>query len=208
MLSRYVDAIMIRTIDHERMVDLARHATVPVINGLTDRTHPCQLMADVMTVEEHLGPVRDKVVAWAGDGNNMACSWIHAAVRFDFELRIACPPRYRPPRDVMDWAKERQGRVRIVETVGEATAGADCVVTDTWKSMSDERAKEAQIDVSALEPFRIDGSAMGGRREGCDLHALHADLSRQRGRRGGCRRSAVGGGSTRPKTGCTRRRPS
>ena len=102
VLSRYVDAIMIRTIDHERMVDLARHATVPVINGLTDRTHPCQLMADVMTVEEHLGPVRDKVVAWAGDGNNMACSWIHAAVRFDFELRIACPPRYRPPPDVMD----------------------------------------------------------------------------------------------------------
>ncbi len=160
VLSRYVDAIMIRAVSHRTMLELARHGAVPVINGLTDRTHPCQLMADVMTVEEHLGPIRDKAVAWAGDGNNMACSWIHAAVRFDFELRVACPPKYRPPREIVDWASERRGRVRIVETVGEAVTRADCVVTDTWTSMSDERTEAGPVDVSALEPFRIDEAAM------------------------------------------------
>jgi len=160
VLSRYVDAIMIRTVDHQKMLDLAHHGSVPVINGLTDRTHPSQLMADVMTVEEHLGPIRDKVVAWAGDGNNMACSWIHAAVRFDFELRVACPPKYHPPAAVMDWAAEHQGRVKIVETVEEAVTQADCIVTDTWKSMSDERAESEPVDTSALEPFRIDADQM------------------------------------------------
>ncbi|MGY8998243.1 MAG: ornithine carbamoyltransferase [Alphaproteobacteria bacterium] len=160
VLSRYVDAIMIRTVDHQKMLDLAHYGTVPIINGLTDRTHPSQLMADVMTVEEHLGPIQGKSVAWAGDGNNMACSWIHAAVRFDFELKIACPPKYHPPRDVMEWAKEHQGKVRIVETVEQAVEAVDCVVTDTWKSMSDERAESEAIDMTALEPYRIDAQKM------------------------------------------------
>ena len=171
VLSRYVDAIMIRTTDHSKMLDLARHATVPVINGLTDRTHPCQLMADVMTVEEHLGDIAGRTVAWAGDGNNMACSWIHAAVRFGFELRVACPVRYRPPDEVLAWAKDRQGRVRIVDTVDEAVGGADCVVTDTWVSMSDARAEEGDVDSSALEPFRIDARVMDLARE--DAIFLH-----------------------------------
>ncbi len=161
VLSRYVDVIVIRTVDHARMLDLANNASVPVINGLTDRTHPCQLIADVMTAEEHLGRIDGKVVAWAGDGNNMACSWIHAAVKFGFELRIACPAQYQPPEDVMVWARERQGSVHIVETVREATQDADCVVTDTWKSMSDQRAQSESIDTNVLEPFRIDEQAMG-----------------------------------------------
>jgi ornithine carbamoyltransferase len=160
VLSRYVDAIMIRTVHHQKMLDLAHYGTVPIINGLTDRTHPSQLMADVMTVEEHLGPIQGKVVAWAGDGNNMACSWIHAAVRFDFELKIACPPKYHPPRHVMEWAEEHQGKVKIVETVEEAVEAVDCVVTDTWKSMSDERAESEPIDMAALEPYRIDAEKM------------------------------------------------
>lgn len=160
VLSRYVDAVMIRTIDHQKMLDLARHGTIPVINGLTDRTHPCQLLADVMTIEERLGPIGEAVVAWAGDGNNMACSWIHAAARFGFELRIASPPEYRPPQHVLDWAGERQGRVRIVETLDEAVTGANCIVTDTWTSMSDERAEAQPVDTSALAPFRIDARAM------------------------------------------------
>jgi ornithine carbamoyltransferase len=160
VLSRYVDAIMIRTVDHQKMLDLAHHGSVPVINGLTDRTHPSQLMADIMTFEEHRGPIAGKTVAWAGDGNNMACSWIHSAVRFGFELRIACPVKYRPPRSVLDWATERQGKVRIVETVEEAVAGADCVVTDTWKSMSDERAEAEPIDTQALSAFRISAAEM------------------------------------------------
>ncbi len=160
VLSRYVDAIMIRTTDHAKMLDLARHATVPVINGLTDRTHPSQLMADVMTVEEHLGPISERTVAWAGDGNNMACSWIHAAARFGFELRIACPPLYRPPQEVVDWALAHDARMHIVDTVDEAVRDADCVVTDTWVSMSDERGRTGDIDSTALEAFRIDARAM------------------------------------------------
>ncbi len=101
VLSRYLDAIMIRTTKESNLLELAEHATVPVINGLTDRTHPCQLMADVMTFEERRGPIAGKVVAWCGDGNNMATSWIHAAARFDFELRLACPEQLVPPWEVL-----------------------------------------------------------------------------------------------------------
>jgi len=155
VLSRYVDAVMIRTTDHQKMLDLAHFGSIPIINGLTDRTHPCQLMADVMTFEEHLGPIEGRRVAWAGDGNNMACSWIHAAVRFGFELRVACPPKYRPVQRVLDWAAGHQGAVKIVETVEQAVEDADCVVTDTWKSMSDERAMSEEIDTEALAAFRI-----------------------------------------------------
>ena len=101
VLSRYVDVIMLRTTDEEKLLEMAEHATVPVINGLTDRTHPCQLMADVMTFEEHLGPIAGRKIAWSGDGNNMATSWIHAAERFGFELHLACPEELRPPPDVV-----------------------------------------------------------------------------------------------------------
>ncbi|MEM7122809.1 MAG: ornithine carbamoyltransferase [Pseudomonadota bacterium] len=160
VLSRYVDAIMIRTVSHQRMLDLADAGTVPVINGLTDRTHPCQLMADIQTVEEHRGPIAGKTIAWAGDGNNMACSWIHAAVRFNFRLNIACPERYRPEQEVLEWAEQHQGDVHIVDTVEEAVTAADCVVTDTWKSMSDERAESEAIETNLLEPYRIDGRTM------------------------------------------------
>ncbi len=160
VLSRYVDAIMIRTVQHQKLLDLAAAGTVPVINGLTDRTHPCQLMADIQTFEEHCGPIAGRAIAWAGDGNNMACSWIHAAVQFDFTLKIACPAQYRPDQDILDWAADRQGSVHIVETVEEAVTAADCVVTDTWKSMSDERAEADPVDNSALEPFRIDAEKM------------------------------------------------
>ena len=104
VLSRYVDAIMIRTTSEDKLLEMAEYATVPVINGLTDRTHPCQMMADLMTFEEHRGAIENKVVTWSGDGNNMAVSWIHAAVRFGFELRLACPDSLVPPADVLNWA--------------------------------------------------------------------------------------------------------
>ena len=97
---------MMRTTVEEKLLEMAKYATVPVINGLTDKTHPCQLMADVMTYEEHRGPIRGKAIAWSGDGNNMATSWIHAAVQFDFELRVACPPELEPPADVADLGRE------------------------------------------------------------------------------------------------------
>ncbi len=161
VLSRYVDIIMIRTTAEEKLLELARHATVPVINGLTDRTHPCQLMADVMTFEQHRGPIAGKAIAWSGDGNNMATSWIHAAVQFDFELRIACPRELMPPQDVVSWAQKRGAKLRISHDAEEAVTGADCVVTDTWVSMGDEEPAKAKTRHNLLAPYRVDERLMG-----------------------------------------------
>ncbi|MFQ5985658.1 MAG: ornithine carbamoyltransferase [Alphaproteobacteria bacterium] len=172
VLSRYVDAIMIRTSDHAKLVGLADNATVPVINGLTDRTHPCQVMADVMTFEEHRGPIKGRVVVWAGDGNNMAASWIHAAVRFDFELRLACPAACQPATPILDWARANAGRVTVTEDVDGAIAGANCVVTDTWVSMNDRRGA---ADREILRPYRIDERLMGlARPDAIFMHCLPA----------------------------------
>ena len=112
VLSRYVDAIMVRANKHETLTELAEHATVPVINGLTDRTHPCQIVADIMTFEERLGPIKGRKVAWSGDGNNVAASWIQAAARLGFKLALACPPQLNPERSILDWAKARRRRHR------------------------------------------------------------------------------------------------
>jgi ornithine carbamoyltransferase len=137
VLSRYVDAIMIRTLDAGELSELARHATVPVINGLTRRSHPCQVMADVMTFEEHVGPIRGRTVAWSGDANNVLTSWMHAAERFDFCLRIATPPELAPKKPLIDWAKASGAAIHIGTDPEDAVKGADCVVTDTWVSMGD-----------------------------------------------------------------------
>ena len=157
VLSRYVDIIMLRTTKEEKLLELAAHASVPVINGLTDRTHPCQLMADVMTFEEHRGPIAGKVVAWAGDGNNMATSWIHAAVRFGFTLRLACPKELVPPRQVIDWARREGGDILVTDRIEEAVAGADCVVTDIWVSMGEQ---EVETRHALLPPYRVDDRVM------------------------------------------------
>lgn len=137
VLSRYVDGIVLRTKRHQSLLDLAANATVPVINGLTDRTHPCQLMADVLTFEEHRGPIGGKVVTWSGAGNNVCASWIHAAVKFGFELRIACPAEAEPDPRVTAWAKEQGGKVHLVRDPYEAVSGTSCVVSDTWVQMSE-----------------------------------------------------------------------
>ncbi len=157
VLSRYVDAIMIRTDSHEKLLNLAGHAGVPVINGLTDHSHPCQIMADLMTFEEHRGPVAGKVFAWVGDGNNVAVSWIHAAVKFVFTLRLACPESLSPPQEVLDWARAQGGAVSLGNDAATAAAGADCVITDTWVSMGDE---DEQARRTALAPFQVDESLM------------------------------------------------
>ncbi|HLI12308.1 MAG TPA: ornithine carbamoyltransferase [Alphaproteobacteria bacterium] len=157
VLSRYVDAIMLRTTKEEKLLELAEHATVPVINGLTDRTHPCQLMADVMTFEEHRGPIAGKVVAWAGDGNNMATSWIHAALRFGFTLRLACPKELGPPQQIVAWARKEGANVLVTDKIEEAMAGADCVVTDTWVSMGE---KEVDTRYALLPPYQVDERVM------------------------------------------------
>lgn len=172
VLSRYVDAIMIRTTTEEKLLELAEHASVPVINGLTDRTHPCQLMADVMTYEQHRGPITGKTVAWTGDGNNMATSWIHAAVRFRFKLRIACPEDLQPPRDVVDWAIAQGCELEVLHNADHAVDGADCIVTDVWVSMGD---KDAPVRHNLLQPFQVDERLMAkAKDDAIFMHCLPA----------------------------------
>jgi ornithine carbamoyltransferase len=157
VLSRYVDAIMIRTDAHEKLLELAAHATVPIVNGLTDQSHPCQIMADVMTFEEHRGPIRGRTLAWVGDGNNVLTSLAHAAVRLDFALNIATPPELAPPPALLAWAAERQGRIRLTSEPVEAVRAADAVIADTWVSMGQEDQEERR---RLLEPFRVDAGLM------------------------------------------------
>ena len=157
VLSRYVDAAMLRVNRHQTLAEFAAAATIPVINGLSDRSHPCQLLADILTLEEHGGPIAGRTVAWSGDGNNVATSWIHAAVRFEFALRLACPTPLAPDPDVVDWARAEGGDVMLTTEAAEAVAGADCVVTDTWVSMGDDDADGRR---ALLEPYRVDGALM------------------------------------------------
>ena len=172
VLSRYVDVIMIRTDASAKLMELASHATVPVINGLTDDSHPCQLMADVMTFEEHRGPIAGRRVAWVGDGNNVAASWIHAAARFGFSLRLACPEPLRPPLALIEWAEREGGDVVVVEGAADAVAGADCVVTDTWLSMGQEDAGRRH---NLLTPYRVDEPLMAtAKPEALFMHCLPA----------------------------------
>ncbi len=172
VLSRYVDAIMIRTDSHEKLVQLADAADVPVINGLTDFSHPCQIMADIMTFEEHRGSISGRTLAWTGDGNNVANSWIHAAQRFDFNLNIACPETLRPNPDVVKWAEERQARVTVVDDPKEAVAGADAVMTDVWVSMGDAEAERRR---RLLGPYQVNDELMAvATPETLFLHCLPA----------------------------------
>jgi ornithine carbamoyltransferase len=176
VLSRYGDAIMIRTSGHARIMELADNATVPVINGLTDRSHPCQILADIQTFEEDKGPIKGRSVAWLGDGNNVAVSWMQAAALFGFQLRIACPAQLKPERDVIDWVAANKGQsggdVIITDDAAEAAKGADCVVTDTWVSMgqSDE-ARRKQL----LGPYAVDKAMMKrAAKDAIFLHCLPA----------------------------------
>ncbi len=156
VLSRMVDMIMLRTDSHEKLLELAKNASIPVINGLSDFSHPCQLMADVLTFEEHRGPIKDKVIAWSGDGNNMVTSWIHAAGQFGFELRVACPEELSPNPIALDWAKQMGAAVHVTRDPNEAASGADCLVTDTWVSMGDDVGGRHNM----LKPYQIDDAVM------------------------------------------------
>ena len=157
VLSRYVDLIMLRTNDKKRLEEMAAHATVPVINGLTNWSHPCQVMADILTFEERHGSISGRVVAWSGDGNNVVGSWVHAAVRFGFELRLACPDSLQPPQSLIQWATREGGKVSLTSDPLLAVRGADCVVTDTWVSMSTEEAGSRH---NLLAPYRVDRALM------------------------------------------------
>jgi ornithine carbamoyltransferase len=172
VLSRYAHAIMIRTSAVKRMEELAANASIPVINGLTDASHPCQIMADVMTFEEHRGPIKGKTIAWCGDGNNVAASWIHAAVRFGFALRLACPESLRPAPRLLDWAKKEGGRISVGTDPAVAAKGAHAVVTDTWVSMGQKGEDERR---ALLAPFRVDAALMAlARPDALFMHCLPA----------------------------------
>ncbi|PKU26157.1 ornithine carbamoyltransferase [Telmatospirillum siberiense] len=171
VLSRYVDAIMIRTNDPQKLTELAAYATVPVINGLTDDTHPCQVMADVMTYEEHRGSLEGKVVAWSGDGNNVAATWIQAAAHFKFEMRLACPPDLMPNPKAVDWARGKGAKVLLTTDPVEAVQGADCVLTDTWVSMGFDESNRRNL----LTPFQVNQGLMArAKADAVFMHCLPA----------------------------------
>jgi len=163
VMSRYVDAVMIRILDHDDMMEMARHATVPVINGLTKRTHPCQVMADVLTFEEHRGPIKGRTVAWSGDSNNVLASWIHAAQRFDFAINVATPPELSPPKMLLDWAKTHRVALTLTDDPFAAVKGAVAVISDCWVSMGDE--EEARHRHNLLAPYQVNASLMAAAAE-------------------------------------------
>ncbi len=172
VLSRYVDVIMIRTTAHDRLLELAEHATVPVINGLTDDTHPCQIMADVMTYEEHRGSVAGRTFAWTGDGNNVLHSLLEASARFGFRVNVAVPEGSEPDPKHVDWARRNGGDVVLTRSAEEAVEGADCVVTDTWVSMGQEhRARGHNVFV----PYQVNAALMArARPDALFMHCLPA----------------------------------
>jgi ornithine carbamoyltransferase len=157
VLSSMVDAIMLRAESHQHIEALAGAASVPVINGLTPRSHPCQILADLMTLEARRGPVAGKTIAWVGDGNNVCASYLHVAGKLGFTFNIACPADYRPRPDDMAKAVEAGGRVMLTDDPRAAVAGADCVVADTWVSMGDSDHDER---MAAFEPYRVDEALM------------------------------------------------
>jgi ornithine carbamoyltransferase len=172
VLSRMVDAVMIRANRHEDVERFAQAASVPVINALTDRSHPCQILADLQTLEEHRGPVAGKTIAWVGDGNNVCASFIHAASRFGFRLTIGCPPQYHP--DLVDLARaaDQGADIEMTADPRAAVEGADCVITDTWVSMGDT---DHDARLRAFEPFQVDEALMAlAAKNALFLHCLPA----------------------------------
>ena len=158
VMSRYVDAIMIRILDHDDLMELAGASSIPVINGLTRRAHPCQVMADIMTYEEHRGPIAGRKVAWVGDSNNVMASWVHATRIFGSTLTIACPEEFEPDQAMRADIRKAGGAVTVTEDPNEAVENADCVVTDTWVSMGDDNATKRR---TLLKPYQVNKALMG-----------------------------------------------
>jgi ornithine carbamoyltransferase len=172
VLSRYVDAIMIRTTDHNRLLELAEHATVPVINGLTDATHPCQIMADIMTFEEHAGPVKGKTIAWTGDGNNVLHSFIEGSARFGYRMNMAVPLGSEPDDKILNWARNNGGEIKLYHDADQAMDGAHCVVTDTWVSMNQEHRARGH---NVFQPFQVNAALMAkADKDALFMHCLPA----------------------------------
>ena len=172
VLSRFVDAIMIRILNHDSLMELAANATVPVINGLTRISHPCQVMADVMTFEEHRGPIKGRTIAWTGDDNNVLMSWAHAAERFQFKLNIATPPQLSPKKPFKDWVKAANAPITFSDDPDAMVKGVDCVVTDTWVSMGD---KDGETRHNLLKPYQVNPRLMSlAKPDALFMHCLPA----------------------------------
>ena len=172
VLSRYVDAIMIRAARHSNLTELAAAATVPVINGLTNLSHPCQVMADVMTLEEHVAPLKDLTVSWVGDGNNVAASWIHAVGRLGGKLRIGAPEQLAPAPELMAWARAQGADVSLIQSPEEAVDGSHCVITDAWVSMHDTDGESRH---NLLKPYQVNERLMALARPNAKfMHCLPA----------------------------------
>jgi ornithine carbamoyltransferase len=171
VISRYVDAVMIRLLDHEMVEELAKNATIPVINGLTKWSHPCQIMADILTYEEHKGAIAGAKVCWSGDGNNVLTSWVHAAVKVGFTLNVASPRELTVDQETRDWAAQ-SGLVHFTTDAEAAAEGADCVVTDTWVSMGDDNATKRR---TLLKPYQVNAQLMAlAARDAIFMHCLPA----------------------------------
>ena len=174
VLSRYVDLIMIRTFEEEALLELAEHATVPVINGLTNRTHPCQIMADVLTFEEHRGPIKGKKVVWTGDGNNVCASFLHAAGQFEFDMVFTGPETLDPEAEFINLARSKGANVEIVRDPFEAVKDADLVVADTWVSMHDSQTTKERRH-NQLRPYQVNDALMShAKPDALFMHCLPA----------------------------------
>ena len=172
VLSRYVDAVMIRLLDHDMVRELAANATIPIVNGLTRISHPCQVMADVMTFEEKKGPIAGRTVAWSGDSNNVLTSWAHAAAKLDFKLRVASPQELSARGDLRAWTRAQGADVEFLEDPHAAVDGADCVVSDAWVSMGDEDGTKRH---NLLAAYQVNAKLMArAKKDAIFMHCLPA----------------------------------
>ena len=174
ILSEYADIIMLRTHAHKNVLEFSKNLNIPIINGLTNLSHPCQIMSDVMTFEELKGPIKNKKIAWLGDGNNVVYSLIEASVQFEFQLSIACPKGYEPDKKILQWAKKNNGNILITKNPLEASTDADCIITDKWISMGDKINKNKKI--KALKAYQVNKKIMkSAKRDSIFMHCLPAN---------------------------------
>jgi len=174
VLSQYVDIVMLRTHAHENVLEFSKNLNIPIINGLTNLSHPCQIMSDIMTFEELKGSIKNKKITWLGDGNNVVYSLIEAAVQFEFQLSIACPKDYEPNKKILQWAKKNKGNIFITKDPLEASNEADCIMTDKWITMNDKINKKKKK--KALKPYQVNKKIMKvANKEAIFMHCLPAN---------------------------------
>ena len=174
VLSQYADIVMLRTHVHKKVLDFSEYLNIPIINGLTDLNHPCQIMSDIMTFEELKGPIKNKKITWIGDGNNIVYSLIEASVQFNFNLSIACPKGFEPDKNILQWAKKNKSKILITKDVNLAAKNSDCIMTDKWISMGDKINKNKKTKI--LRPYQVNKKIMKvAKKEAIFMHCLPAN---------------------------------